>query len=269
MSVKIMGMVWDLEIGRDEKLVLLAYADHADHSGENIFPSVSRIARKTGYSERSVQSITRRLEEAGLLVSEGHGPHGTNKYHIPLCGGAISARVQDETARGAEMEAQGCKKPAKGVQPIAPESLLTVLKPSINACALSPEEIEEITQKEKAREIAELERAQSPNAWRGREQLPEPIRDLLDVYVQITGQRPAKGQLMDWLATGQEWLEIGITATDLRNAYGRANPPDGRGFLVTRPGSLTSTAGAIAGERRRKGNPEQSIEDKIRNLSQS
>lgn len=264
-----MGMVWDLEIVRDEKLVLLAYADHADHSGENIFPAVSTIARKTGYSERSVQSITRRLEKAGLLVSDGHGPHGTNQYHIPLCGGVISARVQDETARGAEMELQGCKKPSKGVQPIAPESSLTVLKPSINACVLSPKEIEEITQKEKAREIAELERAQSPNAWRGREQLPEPIRDLLDVYVQITGQRPAKGQLMDWLATGQEWLEIGITATDLRNAYGRANPPDGRGFLVTRPGSLTSTAGAIAGERRREGNPEQSIEDKIRNLSQS
>jgi hypothetical protein len=92
---------------------------------------------------------------------------------------------------------------------------------------------------------------QAQNTWSGREKIPEPIRELLDVYVQITGQKPTKGQLMDWLSTGQEWMELEINAGDLRRAYARATPSDGRGFAVTRPGSLTTTAGAVAGERRK------------------
>ena len=82
--------------------------------------------------------------------------------------------------------------------------------------------------------------------------IPEPIRDLLDIYVQITGQKPAKNKLMDWLQTGQEWLEVGISADDLRAAYKKAKPDDGNGFMVSRPGSLTTVAGMFAGERRKK-----------------
>jgi hypothetical protein len=145
---------------------------------------------------------------------------------------------------------------------VSSEPSLSVIKPSANARALTSQEIETITQKEKSREIAELERARSPNAWRGREHIPEPIRDLLDVFVQVTGQRPTRGQLADWLGTGQDWLEIGISAEDLRAAYARSQLTDRRGFLVTRPGSLTSTAGALAGERRRTGSPEQSKQQK-------
>jgi hypothetical protein len=266
MSALIMGMVWELELPRDEKLVLLAYADHANPSGGSIFPSVATIAHKTGYSRRSVQAITRRLERAGYLVAQGCGPHGTNRYHIPVCKGAVSARVQAATGGGAEMGGEGCKKPPERVQPIAPEPSLTVKEPSVKPAALSPEEIETITGKEMQRELAELERAESPNAWRGRERLPEPIRDLLDVFVEITGQHPSKGQLADWLATGQEWLELGITGNDLRKAYARANPPEGGGFLVTRPGSLTSTAGAFAGERRKARAPAQNVRDLIGDL---
>jgi hypothetical protein len=88
MSGLLMGLTWQLELSdaltRAEKYVLLAYADHADQSGRNIFPSVDLVARKTGYSERAVQNSTRRLEENGYLIPDGQGPHGTNRYRIPL-----------------------------------------------------------------------------------------------------------------------------------------------------------------------------------------
>lgn len=88
MSALVMGLVWEYpitdEFGRPEKYVLLAYADHADQNGNNIFPSVELIATKTGYEERSVQSITRRLESLGLLLAKGQGPMGTNRWSIPL-----------------------------------------------------------------------------------------------------------------------------------------------------------------------------------------
>jgi DnaD/phage-associated family protein len=104
-----MGLVWELPItddfGRAEKYVLLAYADHADQNGKNIFPSIALISAKTGYEERSVQSITRTLETQGFLVPDGQGPHGTNRHCIPISrlpdGGAkISPVVQKFAPEG-------------------------------------------------------------------------------------------------------------------------------------------------------------------------
>ncbi len=84
MSVKVMGLIWDCDLPPNHKLVLLAYADHADHDGGNIWPAVDRIASKTSYSKRQVQRTTAELVDAGHLARDGKGPKGTNKYRIPL-----------------------------------------------------------------------------------------------------------------------------------------------------------------------------------------
>ena len=69
MSGLIMGLVWEQPISetfkRADKYVLLAYADHADQNGRNIFPSIGLISAKTGYEERQVQRISRELEVNG------------------------------------------------------------------------------------------------------------------------------------------------------------------------------------------------------------
>ena len=92
MSVKAMSLVWDmpcpatineLEYKPGHKYVLLAYADHADHGGKNIYPAVSTVARKTGYDERTVQRLTHEMQTMGLLVSDGAGPRGTRRFHLP------------------------------------------------------------------------------------------------------------------------------------------------------------------------------------------
>ena len=94
-------------------------------------------------------------------------------------------------------------------------------------------------------------KAQDKQSWNGREMMPDPIRELLDIYVQLTGQHPAKRNLLDWLQTGQEWLELGATQEDIRNAYEKSQPARNyNGFLVVRPGSLTMTIGMFAGKRR-------------------
>jgi hypothetical protein len=103
MSVKAMGLVWDLECPKkynglmfrpSHKFVLLAYADHADHNGKNIWPAVPTIARKTGFDDRSVQRLTNDLDVMGLLVEDGQGPRGTNKWYLPYDegGGRLSPR---------------------------------------------------------------------------------------------------------------------------------------------------------------------------------
>ena len=92
MSSKASGLVWDLECPKEysevsfrpsHKFVLLAYADHANHEGGNIWPAVKTISRKTGLDERTVQRLTNDLESIGLLVEDGKGPKGTNKWYLP------------------------------------------------------------------------------------------------------------------------------------------------------------------------------------------
>lgn len=79
-----MAAVWDMDLPRDQKFILLAYADHADHDGGNIYPAVALIARKTGYSVRSVQTVAKELVSSGRLVPDGRGPHGTRRWRMPL-----------------------------------------------------------------------------------------------------------------------------------------------------------------------------------------
>ena len=129
MSVKIMGLVWDLELPQSEKFVLLAYADHADHNGDNMFPSVALVAKKTGYSERSVQRTTRSLEEKGFLVANGKGPKGTNKWKYGR-GDKLSG-VTNETA-GVTPVSPG------GDIAMSPEPSLTIKEPSIENSPKKP-----------------------------------------------------------------------------------------------------------------------------------
>jgi hypothetical protein len=82
MSVKIMGIVWEADLSQREKFVLLAYADHADHEGNNVYPSIGLIAWKTGYEPRSIQRITKKLIERGILIPAGTSQYHTNRYKI-------------------------------------------------------------------------------------------------------------------------------------------------------------------------------------------
>lgn len=84
MSVKVMGAVWDADLGRYEKYILLAYADHAEHDGSSVYPSVGLIAWKTGYSERQVIRITKILVKKGYLIHYGESKFGTNLFRIDL-----------------------------------------------------------------------------------------------------------------------------------------------------------------------------------------
>lgn len=61
-----MAQVWELDLPQGEKFVLLAFADHADDEGV-CRPSVERVAWKTGYEQRQVKRIGKKLRESGLL----------------------------------------------------------------------------------------------------------------------------------------------------------------------------------------------------------
>jgi len=83
MSVKIMGLVWELDLPQRDLLVLLALADHADHEGANAYPSLALIAWKVGSSERTVQRSVTRLVERGILEAQSR-PGKTTVFNLHL-----------------------------------------------------------------------------------------------------------------------------------------------------------------------------------------
>ncbi len=76
-----MGMVWDYDLDHAQQLILLAMADHADHEGNNIYPSIGRLAWKTGYSSRQVQRIINQLIEIHAIECQTKRGTKTNNPH--------------------------------------------------------------------------------------------------------------------------------------------------------------------------------------------
>lgn len=89
MSGKIMGKVWDLDLPHNQLLVLLSLADHADHQGNNVFPSLGLTAWKTGYSEQQVRRVLRALEKAKILIVVERKVGKRTVYKIDLSAGKL------------------------------------------------------------------------------------------------------------------------------------------------------------------------------------
>lgn len=84
MSGKASGEVWEFDLPTNEKLVCLALADHADHNGENVYPSQALIAWKTGFSVRHVRRLIDSLIKKGAVIcmADGKGKGRPNTYAI-------------------------------------------------------------------------------------------------------------------------------------------------------------------------------------------
>lgn len=115
MSVKIMGRVWELDLPANKLLVMLALADHADHDGNNVYPSMELIAWKTGYSTKQTRRIVHDLVEDGLLVvkqlSKGRYP---SKYSIDLTAGKQKPPRPDKPSQSVRVKTPD--KPSQIVQ---------------------------------------------------------------------------------------------------------------------------------------------------------
>jgi hypothetical protein len=205
MSVKIMGLVWDLDnsvIDREEKYVLLAYADHADHEGRNMFPSIDLICQKTGYKERAAQMITRSLVAKGFLIPDGKGPKGTNKWRYG--GGAKNAGVQKSEGGGASSTVDG------GATANAPESSKpSSFKPSKSATPRANDFPSNVL----FREVTE--RYPSKANWHD-------VLKFVDGVSRRLGREPVKDDLlpfysawcaMGWNSNSINWLEYAVKGT--------------------------------------------------------
>lgn len=79
-----MGMVYDLDLPANEQSVLLALADHADHYGNNCFPSNGLVAWKIGMSDDSVIRIKKKLIAKNILIPVRSSAGEPKRYRIAI-----------------------------------------------------------------------------------------------------------------------------------------------------------------------------------------
>ncbi len=103
MSVSVMTLVWRSDLPANHKLVLLAYADHANDDGGSVYPGEDWMAAKTGYTSGNIRRVTKQLVEAGFLRRVKRGQTGQRaewEVDVPKLRAAQSARLLElEAAR--------------------------------------------------------------------------------------------------------------------------------------------------------------------------
>lgn len=124
MSGKVSGQVWECDLPRPEKYVLLALADHADHDGEGVKPGIELVAWKTQYDIRQVQRLVRSLEAMGALVPVEFERGGRGKvtlYRIDLSAvPRLPARPKRVTSRSQTGTVKGDISAQKRVTSMSP-----------------------------------------------------------------------------------------------------------------------------------------------------
>lgn len=232
------------------KLAIWLYIALSINDQGTAYPGIEAIMRDTGFSNREVIDSIKEIAGLGYLTVRRRS--GTSSLY----------RIADFVAIGKDHNPTSevtspVKKTTGVVKKTAPTHDETSLKPDINQivkqdCAqpLSKEKIKEITENTERRILDGLRGASV--SWSGREKFPEAIRDLLDVFVTVSGIKPVAGQQHDWLKTGSDWLEIGATKPDIAKAFEESKPNEKGfgGFACYRPGSLTGAIQKVVGQRR-------------------
>jgi DNA-binding transcriptional ArsR family regulator len=81
-SIRLLTRAWELELPAARKLVLLCLADHASDDERKCWPSVARIATRTGLTERAVQQHLAGLKEGGLVKVHASSMKGRGRATV-------------------------------------------------------------------------------------------------------------------------------------------------------------------------------------------
>ncbi|HLD10027.1 MAG TPA: helix-turn-helix domain-containing protein [Methylophilaceae bacterium] len=221
MSIKVMTAIFDrYPNGGGEMVLALALADHSDDEGQNIYPSIKRLAIRTRQSERTVQYQLRKMEEAGWLMLVAHGTGGRDangrgyprEYRINpawLKGAEIAPIDQEKGAKVAPQRVQSTtprvqSDAVKGAIAVAPKPSLTIIEPS-----------EEKSSAQQARTTANngtrLTLDSIPEEWAAwateAGMLPGRLQTTWETFRDYwQSAAGAKGRKADWFATWRNWV---------------------------------------------------------------
>ena len=133
MSYRLQPLIWNTDMKPSQRFVMLALVDYADDNGQNIYPSIETLSRKTGYSERNVQRILKSLEDEGLILIVGRSKYGTIRITLNLPAIQERKAVEDDTPTDDKMSqindkmSQNDDKMSQNDDKMSPDPLLNPL----------------------------------------------------------------------------------------------------------------------------------------------
>jgi uncharacterized phage protein (TIGR02220 family) len=138
MSLQAMSMVWKSPYGGSVKLTLLALADWCDDNGENLYPSISKVAKKIGASQSQTRRIMHGFIHDGVLEVVGNHHGGavgqTRRYrlHLDKLAATTGADATPSTRATPSTDARHPLHPcAPPLAPMLANTLLTVKETSV------------------------------------------------------------------------------------------------------------------------------------------
>jgi hypothetical protein len=186
MSIRLMSIVWALELPPTEKIVLLALADQASDEGRQCWPSVGRVARRCGLAERTVRHALAALEAKRHLTRD-HREGASTDYRIHP-GGTVSAAAAAEPSESVRRDARPPRRASRVPEDFAPAM---TGKTAAAVAQWPPQrlaaEIEQFADYHRARGTLSFDWQASWRSWVRKAQLWEPVRG---VQRQTRSARP-------------------------------------------------------------------------------
>lgn len=137
MSVRVMSLVWAIELPDSQKIVLLALADSANDEG-HCWPSMRSLVGKCSKGERTVQGVIKELVDAGHLTRREVPGKGCNYTVHPRTdcapqpsrpatnGGTPPQDLRDTPAEAADKPSMNRKEPSLVKSPASGDAPLTI-----------------------------------------------------------------------------------------------------------------------------------------------
>lgn len=123
MSVRMMGVVWDMDLPMGEKLVLLKLADRANDDGE-CWPGQESLAKQCSMTDRALRDNLARLKKRGLVQIEQRrkgSRQGTNLYRLTLQPEVSSGSDEEKTPAQPEVSSASKQASAGSLRHSQPE----------------------------------------------------------------------------------------------------------------------------------------------------
>jgi hypothetical protein len=188
--------------GSTVKLMLLAYADHANDEGEGAYPGYDKLEIKTALSRQGIADTIEAIKQNDLMTFEGVSKWGTNSYKINknTLQGLVKPLDSDESSHLTQTSQATRLKPS--VKPKKQPSIKEAAKPK----PPTPPEIQtfrEVTNryppKNNWEDVAKI--IQSVSARLGRLVTANDLRPFFNAWT-LRGFKPTNILWTSWAVTG-------------------------------------------------------------------
>lgn len=216
MAIEVIAKVMEYDLPPREKYVLMLYANYSNPEGQGVWPSQSTMAMISGYSRKTINEVTKTLNDCTLLVPDGRTKHNTLNWTI------------NTKWKGTKQDVESVTKGLQTFEGVTPSTQVAVTPPTHNTLDDTP--VKKI-KKGIVAGMVELQGKQDPLAT-----YPVDVIDYLREYIKASNHQLIPSEKAAWIKEARKWRELGAVPADVPSMYAYAVS----NWDVAQPRSITS-----------------------------